>query len=78
MPHLKVTLYLRITTAEGKRKMCKPLYASRGRLSKSRSSFNFFFVIIEARSPDLGISLVVNQATLQLGMDCMNSRVLDL
>lgn len=32
MPHLKVTLYLRITTAEGKRKMCKPVYASRGRL----------------------------------------------
>jgi hypothetical protein len=32
MPHLKVTLYIRITTAEGKRKMCKPVYASRGRL----------------------------------------------
>ena len=32
MPHLKVTLYLRITTAEGKRKMCKPVYAARGRL----------------------------------------------
>jgi len=32
MPHLKVTLYLRIATAEGKRKLCKPVYASRGRL----------------------------------------------
>lgn len=32
MPPLKVTLYIRITTAEGKRKMCKPVYASRGRL----------------------------------------------
>jgi hypothetical protein len=32
MPHLKVTLYIRITTAEGKRKMRKPVYASRGRL----------------------------------------------
>jgi hypothetical protein len=32
MPHLKVTLYIRITTADGKRKMCKPVYASRGRL----------------------------------------------
>jgi len=32
MPPLKVTLYIRITTAEGKRKMCKPAYASRGRL----------------------------------------------
>lgn len=29
-------------------------------------------------APELGISLVVNQTTLQLGMDCMNSRVLDL
>jgi len=32
MPNLKVTLYIRITTPEGKRKMCKPVYASRGRL----------------------------------------------
>jgi hypothetical protein len=32
MPHLKVTLYIRIKTADGKRKMCKPVYASRGRL----------------------------------------------
>jgi hypothetical protein len=32
MPHLKVTLYIRITTPDGKRKMCKPFYASRGRL----------------------------------------------
>jgi len=32
MPHLKVTLYIRITTPEGKRKMCAPVYASRGRL----------------------------------------------
>jgi hypothetical protein len=29
-------------------------------------------------APELGISLVVNQTTLQLGMDCMNSRVLGL
>ena len=28
--------------------------------------------------PVLGISLVVNQTTLQLGMDWMNSRVFDL
>ena len=34
MPHTKVALYIRITTPDGKRKMCKPLYASRGRLSK--------------------------------------------
>jgi hypothetical protein len=32
MPNLKVTLYIRIVTPEGKRKMCKPVYASRGRL----------------------------------------------
>jgi len=32
MSNLKVTLYIRITTPEGKRKMCKPVYASRGRL----------------------------------------------
>jgi len=32
MPHLKVALYIRITTPDGKRKMCKPVYASRGRL----------------------------------------------
>lgn len=32
MPNLKVTLYIRIITPEGKRKMCKPVYASRGRL----------------------------------------------
>ena len=32
MAHLKVTLYIRITTPDGKRKMCKPVYASRGRL----------------------------------------------
>ena len=32
MSHLKVTLYLRITAAEGKRKLCKPVHASRGRL----------------------------------------------
>lgn len=32
MPHLKVTLYIRITAPDGKRKMCKPVYASRGRL----------------------------------------------
>ena len=35
MSNLKVTLYIRITTPEGKRKMCKPVYASRGRLSPS-------------------------------------------
>ena len=32
MPHLKVTLYLRVTTTEGKRRMRKPFYVSRGRL----------------------------------------------
>jgi integrase/recombinase XerD len=32
MPHLKVTLYIRITTPEGKRKMCAPVYAARSRL----------------------------------------------
>jgi hypothetical protein len=32
MPNLKVTVYIRIVTPEGKRKMCKPVYASRGRL----------------------------------------------
>jgi len=32
MPNLKVTLYIRIMTPEGKRKMCKPVYASRGLL----------------------------------------------
>jgi hypothetical protein len=32
MPNLKVTLYIRIVTPEGNRKMCKPVYASRGRL----------------------------------------------
>lgn len=32
MAHLKVTLYSRITTPDGKRKMRKPVYASRGRL----------------------------------------------
>jgi hypothetical protein len=32
MPHTKVALYIRITTPDGKRKMCKPVYASRGRL----------------------------------------------
>ena len=32
MPNLKVTLYIRIVTPEGKRKMCKPVNASRGRL----------------------------------------------
>jgi integrase/recombinase XerD len=32
MPRLKVTLYIRITTPEGKRKMCAPVYAARGRL----------------------------------------------
>ena len=32
MAHLKVTLYIRITTPDGKRKMRKPVYASRGRL----------------------------------------------
>ncbi len=38
MPHLKVTLYLRITTAEGKRKLCKPVYASRGRLMRMQKA----------------------------------------
>jgi integrase/recombinase XerD len=32
MSHLTVTLYIRIITPDGKRKMCKPVYASRGRL----------------------------------------------
>jgi hypothetical protein len=32
MPNLKVTLYIRVVTPDGKRKMCKPVYASRGRL----------------------------------------------
>jgi len=32
MPNLKVTLYIRITTPDGKRKMCKPIFASRRRL----------------------------------------------
>ena len=32
MPNFKVTLYIRIVTPDGKRKMCKPVYASRGRL----------------------------------------------
>jgi len=32
MAHLKVTFYIRITTPDGKRRMCKPVYASRGRL----------------------------------------------
>ena len=32
MAHLKVTLYIRITTPDGKRKMRQPVYASRGRL----------------------------------------------
>jgi integrase/recombinase XerD len=32
MPQLRVTLYIRITTPDGKRKLCKPVYASRGRL----------------------------------------------
>jgi len=32
MPRLKVTLYIRITTPDGKRQMCKPVYASPGRL----------------------------------------------
>ena len=32
MPNLKVTLYIRIVTPEGKRKMRKPVYVSPGRL----------------------------------------------
>ena len=42
MAHQKVTLYIRITTPDGKRKMCKPARAARsGFRAKSRKHADF-------------------------------------